>query len=202
MDTLVLNRNYYAIQITDWRRAFSLLYADAAHVVDQEYRSYDFESWREMSEEMSRSGETVSDRHFIRTPTFRIVIPDVISLRAYDKLPPTQVKFTRRNIYEHYGYRCCYCGDRQRTDSLNLEHIIPRSRGGKSDWNNVVTACIPCNTKKGNRLPDEAGMKLLITPNKPKWKGPASLLFRPGYEIRESWQKFVDTFYWNGELKA
>lgn len=200
METLVLNRNYYAIQITDWKRAFSLVYSDAACVVDQDYRSYDFDSWRELSEELIQ--DPPADQAFIRTPSFQIAVPDVISLRGYDKLPPTQIKFTRRNIYEHYGYRCCYCGVRHKTDSLNLEHIIPRSRGGRSDWNNVVTACVPCNTRKANRLPSEAGMKLLITPSKPQWKGPTSLLFRPGAEIKESWQKFVDTFYWNEELKA
>lgn len=204
METLVLNRNYYAIQITDWKRAFSLLYSDAAHVVDQEYRSYDFESWREFSESMPDSlpGESPVPRFFINTPRFKIAVPDVISLRSYEKLPPAQIKFTRRNIYEHYGYRCCYCGHRYKTDSLNLEHIIPRSRGGRSDWNNVVTACVPCNTRKANQLPAEAGMRLLITPSKPAWKGPGALLFRPGVEIKESWQKFVDTFYWNGELRA
>jgi 5-methylcytosine-specific restriction endonuclease McrA len=197
VDTLVLNRNFYAIQITDWKRAFSLLYADNASVVDEEYRLYDFETWRELS-----AGLDEHPQGFIRTPTFRIAIPDVIQLRSYDRLPPMQVKFTRRNIYEHYGFRCCYCGEEYATESLNLEHIIPRSRGGRSDWNNVVTACIACNTHKANRLPDEAGMRLLIQPTKPRWKGPVSLLFRPGVEIRASWQKFIDTFYWDGELRS
>lgn len=197
METLVLNRNFYAIQITDWRRALSLVYADHAMVVDEEYRAYDFESWKDVSAAMDGHPQG-----FVRTPSFRIAIPDVISLRAYDRLPPAQVKFTRRNIYEHYGYRCCYCGERFKTEMLNLEHIVPRSRGGKSDWDNVVTACVPCNTKKANRLPHEAGMALLIKPERPQWKGPGSILFRPGIEIRESWQKFVDSFYWNGELKA
>jgi 5-methylcytosine-specific restriction endonuclease McrA len=196
METLVLNRNYFAIQITGWRRALSLVYADQAAVVDEEYRLYDFETWRALSREIGEHPEGL-----IRTPTFSIAVPEVILLKGYDRLPPLRVKFTRRNIYEHYDSRCCYCGRRFPTSAINLEHIVPKSRGGRSDWSNVVTACIACNTRKGNRLPDEAGMTLLIKPHRPRWRGPASLFFRPGLRIRASWQKFIDSFYWDGELK-
>lgn len=197
METLVLNRHFYAIQITDWKRAFSLLYSDQARVVDDEYRLYDFATWQELSREMSSH-----PRGFVHTPGFRIAIPDVISLLAYDRLPPTQVKFTRRNIYEHYGNCCCYCGRPSSTENLNLDHIIPKSRGGRSDWANVVTACFPCNSRKANRLPAEAGMTLLVKPSRPRWRGPASLFLRPGVKWRASWQKFIDTCYWDGELKS
>lgn len=196
MDTLVLNRYFYAIQIAGWQRAFSLLYAGQASVVDEEYRTYDFESWKELSATM-----TQAPAGFVHTARYRIAIPDVIALRHYDRLPPMQVKFTRRNIYEHYGYRCCYCGKRFKTEDLNLDHILPRSRGGSSDWNNVVTACISCNTRKANRLPHEAGMQFKVPPSKPRWNGPAALMFRSGRQVRASWQKFIDTVYWDGELK-
>lgn len=195
-DVLVLNRNFYAIQITNWRRALSLLYLDHASVVDEEYRTYSFEDWRELSQviESHPSG-------FVRTANFRIAIPEVIALKLYDKLPEMDIKFTRRNIYEHYHYRCCYCGDKLPTNDLNLEHIIPRSRGGKTDWQNIVTSCIPCNLKKGNRLPQEAGMKLLLTPTKPRWRGRTSLVWRSHIKVKTSWQRFVDNVYWNSELE-
>lgn len=195
-DVLVLNRNFYAIHITSWQRAISLVYCDHASVVDEEYKTYNFEDWRALSEEIREH-----PAGFVRTPTFRIAIPEVIALKFYDKLPPTDVKFTRRNIYDHYNYRCCYCGKRFPTSELNLEHIMPVSRGGKTDWSNIVIACIPCNTQKGDLLPREARMKLLIKPSRPKWKGRVSLVLRPSIRIKASWQRFIDTIYWNSELE-
>ena len=195
-DVLVLNRNYYAIHITPWQRAISLVYLDHARVIDQEYKTYSFEDWRELS-------DMIADHPagFVSTPTFRIAIPEVIILKRYDKLPVGDVKFTRRNIYEHYGHRCCYCGKVYGTSELNLEHVIPRSRGGMTDWANIVTSCIPCNLKKADQLPEEAGLKLLIKPSKPKWRGSASLVFRAPFKIRASWQRFIDNVYWNTELE-
>jgi 5-methylcytosine-specific restriction endonuclease McrA len=195
-DVLVLNRNFYAVHITQWQRALSLLYLDHARVVDQEYRTYDFEDWRELSQMI-----TNNPSGYVSTPSFRIAIPEVITLRGYDRLPVGDVKFTRRNIYEHYGYHCCYCGRKFVTQELNLEHVLPRSRGGKTDWSNIVTSCMPCNLRKADRLPDEAGMKLLIKPTKPKWRGSASLVFRAPFKIKASWQRFIDTVYWNTELE-
>ncbi len=104
-DVLVLNRSFYAVQVTSWQRALTLVYTNHASVVDEEYRTYSFEDWRQLSQ--------MIDEHpsgFIKTPRFKIAIPDVIALKLYDRLPTTEVKFTRRNIYEHYGYTCCYCG--------------------------------------------------------------------------------------------
>lgn len=195
-DVLVLNRSFFAIQVINWQRALTLVYLDHARVVDEEYKTYTFEDWRELSAAIQESPSG-----YIRTPTFKIAIPEVICLRYFDGLPKSEVKFTRRNIYEHFGYRCSYCGHKFSSAELNLEHVIPRSRGGKTDWANVVTACIVCNLRKGNRLPDEAGMKLLIKPTKPKWRVSAALAIRPGFKIKASWQRFIDSVYWNTELQ-
>ncbi|RMH56191.1 MAG: HNH endonuclease [Candidatus Hydrogenedentota bacterium] len=196
MHTLVLNRNFYAIHLVDWKKAVMLLYTDRASVIDEEYRAYDFTGWRELSRTMRKHPSG-----FVHTPTFRIAVPEVIALKYYDKLPPMRIKFTRRNVYEHYRYRCCYCGKKFSTQELNLDHVIPRSRGGKSNWENVVTACIRCNSRKANMLPEEAGMRLKITPSQPRWRGPTTLLLRPGVKVKASWQKFVDLVYWDGELE-
>jgi 5-methylcytosine-specific restriction endonuclease McrA len=196
-DVLVLNRNFYAVHITPWQRALSLVYLDHARVVDQEYRTYAFDDWRELSQMTSDNPSG-----YVSTPMFKIAIPDVITLRSYDKLPVGDVKFTRRNIYEHYGYTCCYCGRRFSTSELNLEHVLPRSRGGKTDWANIVTSCMPCNLRKADRLPDEAGMKLLVKPTKPKWRGSASLVFKAPFKIKAAWQRFIDNVYWNSELES
>lgn len=195
-DVLVLNRSFYAIHITNWQRALSLVYLDHARVVDEEYKTYNFSDWQELSQLMKDH-----PAGFVRTPTFRIAIPEVITLKVYDQLPASEIKFTRRNIYEHYGYRCCYCGKKFPTSELNLEHVLPKSRGGQSVWRNIVTSCIPCNLKKGDMLPQEAGMKLLIQPSKPKWKGAQSLVLHSAFKVRASWQRFVDNIYWNSELE-
>jgi 5-methylcytosine-specific restriction endonuclease McrA len=194
-DVLVLNRSFYAIQVISWQRALSLVYLDHAHVVDEDYRCYSFEDWRELSKiiDTNPSG-------FVHTPALKIAIPDVIALRCYDRLPASEVKFTRRNIYEHYRYQCCYCGKKLGSVELNLDHILPRSRGGKTNWENIVTSCIPCNLRKGSRLPEEANMKLLVKPSKPAWRGPMSLVFASPAKMKTSWQRFVDTMYWNVEL--
>ncbi len=195
-DVLVLNRQFYAIHITSLRRALTLLYLDHAHVVDEEYKTYSFDDWRVLSQACAQNATG-----FIRTPTFHLAVPEVIALRVFDRLPVSQVKFTRRNIYEHYGHRCCYCGKKFSTENLNLDHVVPRSREGATDWGNIVTSCIPCNLRKSNRLPAEAGMKLLIRPTRPRWKGAASLVFKSNFKVRQSWQRFVDNAYWNSELE-
>lgn len=195
-DVLVLNRQFYAIHITSLKRALTLLYLDHAQVVDEEYKTYTFDDWRALSAERR---DNAAGR--IRTPSFSLAIPEVIALRVFDRLPASQVKFTRRNIYDHYGYRCCYCGGKFPTEELNLDHVVPRSRDGATGWDNIVTSCIPCNLKKRDRLPDEAGMRLLIRPSRPRWKGPATLVFKSHFKIRQSWQRFVDNAYWNSELE-
>ena len=194
---LVLNRNFYAVQITSWQRALTLVYIGHASVVDEEYNTYSFENWRDLSKAVHSN-----TRSAVRTPNFSINIPEVIALKFYDKLPANEVRFTRRNIYEHYKYICCYCGKKFHSSNLNLEHVIPRSRGGRTTWENVVTSCIPCNVKKANKLPDEAGMKLLVNPTKPKWRGNLSLILSSPVKMRASWQRFIDTAYWNGELEG
>ena len=195
-DVLVLNRSFYAIQVTSWQRALALVYTGHASVIDQEYRTYTFDDWKQLSEMINEHPSG-----FVHTPSFKIALPDVIALKLYDRLPATEVKFTRRNIYEFYDYKCCYCGKKLPTTELNLDHVMPKCRGGRTSWENIVTACIPCNLKKGSKTPDEAGMKMLVKASKPKWHGNLPLVLRSPLKIRASWQRFIDTLYWNSELE-
>src|SRR5262245_47211651 len=128
-DTLVLNKNFYAIHIIDWQRALSLLYQGHADALDETLQAHGFEDWKELSAAME-----THPSGFINTTTFRIAVPEIIRLTRYDRLPKAEVKFTRRNIYEHYGYRCCYCGLQFKTSELNLDHVVPRSKSGRTDW--------------------------------------------------------------------
>ena len=148
---LVLNKCYMAVHIIPVRRAFCLLFKELAEVVtldDGRYLSHDFQSWREVSEARARFKDPDDD--FIRTIHFEIQVPRVIRLLTYDRLPRTKVKFNRRNIFARDGNRCQYCGKRFPTGELSLDHVMPRSRGGGTDWENIVCACVRCNVRKGD----------------------------------------------------
>lgn len=194
---LVLNRNLYAIQVATWERAMTLLYLDRAAVVDEEYRTHDFRDWVELS-------KTIREHPagFVHTPRLRLAVPEVIALKFFEKVPRMAVPFTRRNIYHHYGYRCCYCGRRLPSNELNLDHVVPRSRGGATDWANIVTACIPCNLRKGSSLPHEAGMRLVIPISKPKIRQGVTLVVESPIRMRRSWQRFIDEIYWDSQLES
>ena len=187
---LVLNRNYTAVRVVSARRAFSLLYRNCAEVVDahdEQFDVLDFGAWIDRSEARSRR-PSLQDQ-FVRTPRFSILIPRVIRLVSYDKVPRREVKFSRRNIMARDENRCQYCGKRLPTSQLSIDHVTPKSRGGKSTWTNVVAACNPCNTRKGGRMPWEASMKLRKPPSIPK-KNPllADKVESPTYRI---WRLFL-----------
>ena len=117
-------------------------------------------------------------------------------------LPRHEVRFTRKNIFYRDRSRCQYCGQRFQTRELNLDHVTPLSRGGKSTWENVVCCCVDCNLDKGARTPDQAGMKLLKIPVRPRW----TPTFRTnGGRVRyREWLPFLglaDASYWNVELE-
>jgi 5-methylcytosine-specific restriction endonuclease McrA len=187
---LVLNSLYQAVQVTGVRRAFRLFYAGRARAITPEFVSYDFENWCDLP---PGAGDQV-----IHTPTMAVRVPKVIQLVHYDKLPSREVRFTRRNIFYRDRNRCQYCGKTFPQREINLDHVKPISRGGASRWENVVCACIRCNTRKGDRLPGEAGMRLIRKPRRPaglpllraSWIGPCP----------EEWRTFLDEAYWNVEL--
>ena len=189
---LVLNRHWTAVHVTSANRALVLLYGDRARVVADDYSTHDFESWRDLSEVM----ESVSK---ISTPSFQIAVPEVIILNHFHKIPTRQVKFSRRNIYLRDNHTCQYCGKIPPKEELTIDHVIPRSRGGRTNWENVVLACIKCNMKKGSKLVQEAGLKLLSEPKKPSWL--AGSQFNVKSPVSSFWQKFLDSAYWNVSLR-
>jgi 5-methylcytosine-specific restriction endonuclease McrA len=190
---LVLNRLYQPIHVTSVRRAFALLYQGMARAIDREYRLFDFESWAALS------AETHSDS--VRTVNRLIRIPRVIVLVACDHLPRARIRFSRFNIYARDSNQCQYCGKRFPRSDLNLDHIVPRSRGGTTTWENVVCSCVPCNLRKGGRTPDEAGMGLLKKPTRPRWS-PFHRIGsrRPTYREWIPFLNLTDLSYWNAEL--
>ncbi len=105
-----------------------------------------------------------NNQAFVRSSTIQYPQPTIIRLVDYRNSPKT-IDLTRRNLMRRDGMRCQYCG--KSNVQLTLDHILPRSRGGREEWENLVVACVACNNKKGNRTPEEAGMKLLSKPKKP-----------------------------------
>jgi 5-methylcytosine-specific restriction endonuclease McrA len=166
---LVLNRHYAAVRVVSARRAFTLLYKESAEAIDANgghFGNYDFAAWRDHSRERFR--RTLNGERFVRTSRFPLLVPQVIRLYSYDKVPRRELKFSRRNILIRDEHRCQYCGRRFPVSKLSIDHVVPRSRGGKSTWTNAVAACRQCNERKGGRLPSEAGMKLRRDPAAPK----------------------------------
>jgi 5-methylcytosine-specific restriction endonuclease McrA len=197
---LVLNKLYMAVHVISVRRAFCLLFKDLAEVItldDGRYNSYNFASWREVSE--ARSSFRGPDDEFIRTVHFEIQVPRVMRLLGFDRLPKAKVKFNRRNIFARDGNRCQYCGKRFPTSELSLDHVLPRSRGGQATWENIVCACVKCNVRKGGRTPIEAGMRLTHEPIRPRSSPSLSLKLTHGKY--QSWRTFLDNAYWTVELK-
>jgi 5-methylcytosine-specific restriction endonuclease McrA len=192
---LVLNRLYMAIHVVGVRRAFGLLYREIAEVIHLEegkFASYDFDGWREISELKAEVKQPEED--WIRAVHFQIQVPRVIRLLSYDRLPKRSLRLNRQTILARDEHHCQYCGRRFPASQLSLDHVIPRSRGGRTDWGNVVCACLACNVKKGGRTPKEAHMSLVRKPLRPK-RSPLLLLklTNPKYE---SWRTWLDGAYW------
>ncbi len=158
---LVLNASYEPLNITSWRRAIILLL-------------------KEKAEQVEHNGRFVYGN---------IPFPTVIRLRHYVAVPYKEIPLTRRNVLHRDGFTCQYCACTG--DDLTIDHVIPRSRGGGDSWENVVSACVRCNVKKGNRTPREAGMPLLHTPRRPH----SSLYFEITRMVKsgthKEWSKYV-----------
>jgi len=200
-NVLVLNRFYQAIRIVNVKRAFSMLCREMAEVVHIEtdaagqsrWQNFNFEGWREISQ--LKAEFEPHEHDWIRTVRFSIAVPRIIRLLAYDKLPRQDVKFNRRNIYARDSNRCQYCGKRMPTTELSLDHVVPRSQGGKASWENIVCCCV----KKGGRTPEQAHLHLITKPVKPR-RSPV-INIRLADARYSSWKQFLDTAYWTVELK-
>jgi len=188
--TLVLNRSWQPVGVAPVSRSLVLLWNDNARVVDpQDYRLYAWADWAELIPRQ--------DEPFIQGVRLRLRVPEVVALTRYDRIPTNAVTFSRRNIYKRDRYTCQYCSAQPGTEELTLDHIVPRSQGGISTWENCVLACVGCNKRKADRTPEQAGMPLRKVPVRPMW--------RPLYATRDvridSWTRFVSEAYWNVELE-
>ncbi len=204
-NVLLLNAHYAALRIVSARRAFTLLIkrdrarrpiAEVVHCENGRYVTYDLEDWAQLS---ALKREFEPRKHdWVRTVRFAFVVPRVIRVLTFAKLPRHEVKFNRRNLFARDNSTCQYCGKRYSTPELSLDHVVPRSKGGATTWDNVVCACQACNVRKGGRTPKEANMRLIRPAVKPRRNPVVSGKLT---DVRyAAWKQFLDTAYWNVEL--
>ena len=192
---LVLNRHYLAIRVVTARRAFILLYRDVAEVIDIEdgqFSNYDFETWRELSQ--LRMEEKRRHDDWVRAVNLEIQLPRIVRLIRFDRQHVSTVRLNRRNLLARDGHCCQYCGQSLPAHQLSLDHVMPRSRGGQTTWENIVASCVKCNTKKGCRTPQEARMRLMKKPRKPTHN--PMLTVKLGNPKYESWKTFLPQASW------
>lgn len=185
-DVLVLNKSYAAIHIIDWRKAISLVYQDAARAMDHEYVVYEFNDWLKFSDKFCGKLPTVE------TTSRKIVVPEIIVLKKYDKLPIRDVKYSRQSLFQRDNNKCGYCGGVFPRKELTIDHIIPKSKGGKTTWDNTVAACFKCNSRKADKTVEEAGMNLQFKAKKPKWYIPFDALNTyKSVHVPAAWSQFL-----------
>ncbi len=172
--TLLLNSSYEPLKIVSWERAVTLFYRNKVEIV------------------------ATHDR-VVRSVSFSFRLPSVIRLLKFvrSRAQGEVVPFTRSNIYARDAYTCQYCGNVFRDQDLTFDHVIPQAQGGTKGWTNIVTACVPCNRKKGARTPAEAGMTLLRHPKRPTR---TAVLLRVSLGMRTAPACWRDYLYWHVEL--
>jgi len=171
--TLVLDQGYEPLKVVHWTRAVALWFQGKVEIVSE----YD---------------------GFARSSVLVIKIPAVVRLLRRFRRHKKPVKFSRVNIYGRDNYTCQYCGKKHTMSELTYDHVVPRSQGGRTTWDNIVTACSPCNARKAGRTPAQAGMKLLKQPRQPV-DLPAVVLQLSKTSTPDQWRDFL---YWTGELEA
>jgi 5-methylcytosine-specific restriction endonuclease McrA len=170
--TLVLSQSYEPVNIVSWKQAITLLFLGKAEVVEEYDRN-------------------------IKTTSIVIKIPAVVRLLSMFRRHKKPVKFSRINIYGRDKYTCQYCGIKSSLGELTYDHVVPRSRGGKTTWTNIVTCCGGCNRRKANRTPEQAGMRLLRAPVQ-LTAMPVLVVAVSRESVPDAWRDYL---YWTGELE-
>jgi 5-methylcytosine-specific restriction endonuclease McrA len=176
-----LNRHWQPVHVTTVVRALVMVWNEAARVVEpDDYRVYAWEEWSRL--------EPDADELCVRTARGRMRVPEVVCLSRYERLPATAVAFSRRNVAKRDHNTCQYCGAQPGWERITVDHVVPRSQGGSSNWTNCVAACVPCNATKADRTPEQAGMRLRRRPTRPDWR--PLYTHHPGARVA-SWGRFL-----------
>jgi 5-methylcytosine-specific restriction endonuclease McrA len=170
--TLLLSQGYEPIKVISWQRAITLISLGKVEVIEE----YDSE---------------------IRAVSLVIKVPAVVRLLRSFRRHSKPVKFSRANIYARDQHRCQYCGTRCSISELTYDHVIPRSKGGRTTWENIATCCYTCNAKKANRTPAEAHMRLRTQPARPEWITAVTIRLSTK-SMPEAWRDYL---YWTSEIE-
>ena len=206
---LVLNSGWVPIDVASVYDVIVMAVRGRCQFIDPEtYTMYDFESW--IGNWADATDYARIEMNFISSPSVSVRVPEIAVLRDYSGFGTGkrngQPKMSRRNIYYRDKNICQYCGQKFRTEDLNLDHVIPKSKGGEMTWQNIVCSCIPCNDKKRNRTPAQAGMRLVRQPKPPSpedMKRPfgQKLKRKLGKNVPQTWEQFLGKMYWEVGLE-
>ena len=188
---LVLNKGWAPISTVSLKRAIVMLFAEKARIIEPDsYATFTWDDWSKMR-------PTATDEK-IRSANLSFRVPEIILLENYNKMPRPKVHFSRRNLYKRDSLTCQYCGKMPGAAELNIDHVIPKSKGGISTWENCVLSCVKCNSRKANRTPEQAGMTLRKKPKKPTMD-----MFKVGGLSKpiKSWEAFLGECFWNVKLQ-
>jgi 5-methylcytosine-specific restriction endonuclease McrA len=187
----VLNKYYLAVQVAIAKESVIALVTGKARIVSEDYTSYTLEEWHEYTK-LALPEEKAKYPGILHSPSIQILVPQVIRFPDCEYTSPLikTVKYSRKNIYHRDKHRCQYCGNQYSISQLTLDHIIPKSKGGKSSWTNIVTCCKMCNEDKGNQLLEDLGWKLIKQPTKPKWFSHIGAPFK--ITKRKYWERFLE----------
>jgi 5-methylcytosine-specific restriction endonuclease McrA len=179
METLVLSARYEPVARVHWQRAVTLLFMGKVEVIE-EY-----------------------DEHEVRSVTFVMKMPSVVRFLRAVRGKRKAIKFSRQNVYARDGGKCQYCQRKVSRSEATYDHVVPRAHGGRTTWENIVIACVPCNQTKGGRTPAQAKMHLARAPVRPKTLPETmafTITFQPG--MPDSWKTWLQSVsYWNAELE-
>ena len=192
---LVLNKNWTPIATISLEDAICKVYSSykdgtpKAKIIEPEtFRTFTWSDWSKLKPKDNE--DKIAASNFI----FRV--PEIILLSRYEKTPKLKIHFSRRTLFKRDNNQCQYCGCKPGVEELTIEHVVPRSQGGATTWENCVIACVPCNRKKADRTPEQAKMKLLKQPKKPT----VNMLRFDSYKPIKSWESFLTQAYWSVQL--
>jgi 5-methylcytosine-specific restriction endonuclease McrA len=208
---LVLNKNWQAVDVTKvWKAIHKVISGRALFIDPLSHVTYEWEDWVLNWDDASMTAKREMGKTLPVGGIFEMVVPEIIVCTEYSgrgyKVSKRRPKFSRTNVYRRDRNRCQYCGDKFKTEYLNLDHVIPKSKGGEMSWENIALACVPCNSKKENRTPEQAGMRLIRRPFRPKAEDLSvnpmdKLLRKAGNRPMKTWEQFLGKMYWEVELK-
>ena len=192
---LALNKSWQPVKVITLESAMKKLsgtYKDGtpkAKIIDcvNDFQSMTWDDWTKLRPAEGEVG--------MRSVNAVLRVPTVIQYTRFDRPPAKKVHYNRRTIYRRDNNTCQYCGKKPGMDSLSIDHVIPRCQGGGTTWENTVIACVDCNAKKAGRTPEQANMKLLSVPRKPRHT------FHVGDIRVKDWETFLGVSYWNVQLE-